>query len=89
VSTPADDGTRAARADSQTLRCICGAPAPDYADPDDARGGRFDHDGPCPYVSCDDDDCRALDDPQTLEEWRAAAEHWREHSLYHGCSHGC
>lgn len=33
--------------------------------------------------------CGALDDPQTLEELRAALEHWRSHGFMSGCSHGC
>lgn len=40
------------------------------------------------HVSCDQD-CRALENPVTLDEVRAALEHWREHPWLHGCSHGC
>lgn len=39
------------------------------------------------YVACDDN-CRALEDPQTSEEIKAAYEHWREHGYLNGCSHG-
>jgi hypothetical protein len=38
-------------------------------------------------VKCDDG-CPAKLDPTTLEEYRAAVEHWRHHHLYSGCSHG-
>jgi len=39
------------------------------------------------YVECDDD-CKALDEPVTLEEFRAALEHWEGHGVSYGCSHG-
>lgn len=39
------------------------------------------------YVECDED-CRALTDPQTAEEIKAAYEHWRGHGYLNGCSHG-
>jgi hypothetical protein len=42
----------------------------------------------CTYVPCDLLSCRALNSPQTLEQWREAAEHWRTHHYLHGCSHG-
>jgi len=35
-----------------------------------------------------DEDCGALEDPVTIEELRAALEHWRFHSLMAGCAHG-
>lgn len=35
-------------------------------------------------VGCDHD-CGALVDPQTVEELRAAVEHYRYHSLMSGC----
>lgn len=38
-------------------------------------------------VGCDDRTCEAKDKPETPDEWRAAAEHWRRHSYLHGCSH--
>lgn len=38
--------------------------------------------------SCDDPRCRALQEPETIEEVRAAMEHWRDHSHLSGCSHG-
>lgn len=42
----------------------------------------------CPqHVSCDAG-CKALQDPETLDEWKAAAEHWQSHSYTAGCSHG-
>lgn len=43
--------------------------------------------GACKHVVCDSLECRALKDPQTLDEWRDAAEHWRSHSCLGGCSH--
>ena len=39
------------------------------------------------HVDCDRA-CLALTDPQTVEELRAALEHWRDHSYLSGCSHG-
>jgi hypothetical protein len=41
-------------------------------------------------VECDED-CGAFEepDPNSLEELRAALEHWREHGYLHGCSHAC
>jgi|SRR5580692_169227 hypothetical protein len=38
-------------------------------------------------VACDQD-CGALDVPITLDEFKTALAHWRDHSLYGGCSHG-
>jgi hypothetical protein len=42
----------------------------------------------CAYVECDRPDCRALRAPSALDEWKAAAEHWRTHRWLAGCSHG-
>lgn len=43
---------------------------------------------PCDiHVDCDER-CKALTDPQTVEELRAALEHWKSHSYLSGCSHG-
>lgn len=42
----------------------------------------------CPYVPCDLDDCRAKVAPETIEEWRQARDHWRDHGYLGGCSHG-
>ena len=39
------------------------------------------------FVLCDDN-CGALQKPETLEEVKAALEHWRDHSFLGGCSHG-
>lgn len=39
------------------------------------------------FVRCDKD-CRALEDPQSPDEFERAYKHWRSHGLYHGCSHG-
>lgn len=39
-------------------------------------------------VGCDMD-CGALQEPQSLEEYKAALEHWRSHGYMYGCSHGC
>lgn len=43
----------------------------------------------CPYLECDAPDCRARRHPVTLEDWKAAAEHWQSHRLNGGCAHGC
>lgn len=40
-----------------------------------------------PYVACDEI-CFALQEPETLEECKAALKHWRYHSYLHGCSYG-
>lgn len=40
------------------------------------------------HVDCDER-CKALADPQTPDEVRAAYEHWRHHQYLCGCSHGC
>lgn len=42
----------------------------------------------CRYVACDSLRCLALKEPNTREEWREAAEHWKNHHLMSGCSHG-
>lgn len=42
----------------------------------------------CLYVPCDDINCRAKEAPDTREEWRDAAIHWRRHRYMSGCSHG-
>jgi hypothetical protein len=39
------------------------------------------------HVDCDEN-CRALTDPQTVEELKAALTHWRSHPYLCGCSHG-
>ena len=39
------------------------------------------------HVDCDER-CKALTNPQTVEELRAALEHWRVHQHLCGCSHG-
>jgi len=45
-------------------------------------------DSTCPlHVSCDKG-CQALRDPVTLDEFRAALEHWEHHSHVGGCAHG-
>jgi hypothetical protein len=39
-------------------------------------------------VSCEDG-CGAFEEPETLEEYKAALEHWKDHdSSWGGCSHG-
>lgn len=40
------------------------------------------------HVDCDRG-CKALNKPETIEELRAALEHWRDHCYLSGCSHGC
>lgn len=42
----------------------------------------------CPYVVCDED-CHALSEPVTLEDYELALEHWKKHRVEGGCSHGC
>lgn len=37
---------------------------------------------------CDQRDCKALQEPQTIEEYRDALEHCEEHGVEGGCSHG-
>lgn len=39
-------------------------------------------------VECDDPDCEAREEPETVEELQAALQHWRRHHLSYGCSHG-
>ena len=39
------------------------------------------------HVSCDEN-CKALNDPKTMEEINAAYEHYKSHPLAGGCSHG-
>jgi hypothetical protein len=38
-------------------------------------------------VSCDDF-CGAKKEPETLEEYKATLEHYRDHGFLGGCSHG-
>jgi len=40
------------------------------------------------HVVCDDE-CKALKLPNTPAEVIAALEHWRDHNVSGGCSHGC
>ena len=73
------------------LPCLCGALTVwDEGDEIMLRAGRGGHlDGSaCPYVQCDQDDCRAKEAPEGENELRAALEHWRWHRYLHGCSHG-
>lgn len=37
-------------------------------------------------VECDEQ-CRAFDEPETLDEFVDAYEHWRNHDVLAGCSH--
>lgn len=39
-------------------------------------------------VECDGS-CKAKENPETLEEYKATLEHYKHHSLLSGCSHGC
>lgn len=39
------------------------------------------------HVHCDTN-CKALANPVTVDELRAAVEHWRSHEYTGGCSHG-
>lgn len=40
------------------------------------------------HVNCDSSDCVALKNPQTLEEYKEALDHWMNHNYLSGCSHG-
>lgn len=65
-----------------TLTCQCGG-----------RPDRYErYSNRCPlhgrrYVSCDEE-CGALEHPQTLDEHKITLEHYKNHSLDSGCSHG-
>lgn len=39
-------------------------------------------------VSCDKE-CKAFEEPKSLEEYKKALDHWMNHSNLAGCSHGC
>lgn len=39
-------------------------------------------------VECDSF-CKAKEEPETLEEYKATLEHYKNHSLLSGCSHAC
>ena len=39
------------------------------------------------FVKCDKS-CKAKENPQTLQEYKATLEHYKKHRLYSGCSHG-
>lgn len=39
------------------------------------------------FVDCDDF-CQAKEKPDSLEEYKATLEHYKNHSLLSGCSHG-
>lgn len=39
------------------------------------------------FVECDES-CKAKENPETLEEYKATLEHYKHHSLLSGCSHG-
>lgn len=39
------------------------------------------------HVSCDED-CKALENPITLDDYKLTLEHYREHGFLSGCSHG-
>lgn len=48
---------------------------------------RHDEQGRC-LEPCDSRECRALMEPETLDEYRVALEHCESHSYLAGCSHG-
>ena len=50
-------------------------------------GDYYDHE--CLFVHCDDANCRARREPRTESEAFEALDHWKNHSLMCGCSHGC
>jgi len=67
----------------ETFTCPkCGAPCEEYERVHNVHPG-------CPYVPCDDSDCEALKEPVTDNDVWTALQHWRDHSLHGGCSHGC
>ena len=39
-------------------------------------------------VDCDDN-CGALENPRSFDEYKKAYKHWVGHGLSRGCSHGC
>lgn len=39
-------------------------------------------------VQCDSF-CKAKENPETLEEYKATLEHYKHHSYLSGCSHAC
>ena len=41
------------------------------------------------FVECDDPTCLAKQSPFTREEYALAYTHWKDHTWYSGCSHGC
>jgi hypothetical protein len=41
-----------------------------------------------PTVGCEAN-CGAFTEPETLEEYKAALDHWENHRYLGGCSHGC
>lgn len=51
------------------------------------RYSRMEADREAGRVVCDAF-CGASDQPETLEEYKAAYEHWRRHGYLYGCSHG-
>ncbi len=44
------------------------------------------HEYECALVRCDSN-CGALQNPETIEEYRAALVHWRSHGYLSGCAH--
>jgi hypothetical protein len=40
------------------------------------------------HVQCDSIDCTALSDPQSLDEYKEAYIHWRDHAWLNSCAHG-
>jgi hypothetical protein len=67
----------------QPLICKCGKPVDEFGDHGD--------DSQCIYVGCDEEDCRALKNPNRddLREVLAAMDHWWCHRYQYGCSHAC
>lgn len=39
-------------------------------------------------VECDGS-CKAKENPETLEEYKATLDHYKNHGWLSGCSHGC
>lgn len=67
--------------DDEFYTCRCGAEMLEWQ--------RINHDfDVCIYERCDDANCCALKAPVTLDDYKAAYEHWKSHRLQSGCSHG-
>ena len=64
-------------------KCLCEAELVKQGETDEAIDYDYNIHVKCSNV------CDSLQNPTTLEEYKAAYIHWKDHSLYCGCSHGC